>query len=64
MAGLKITVSLGLLSVAARSVAAIDKPEVPKNLCLGQPGKDKHAPSPQMSPATCGAGPPSRNAHA
>jgi non-homologous end joining protein Ku len=54
MAGLKITVSLGLVSVACRSESAIDKPEEPKNLCVGQPGKDKHEPSPSTAPATCG----------
>lgn len=49
-----VTVKLGLVSVACKSEGAIDKPEAPKNLCVGQPGKEAHAPSPQMAPATCG----------
>lgn len=54
MAAQKITLQLGLVSVACKSEGAIDKPEDPKNLCVGQPGKDEHAPSPSMAPATCG----------
>lgn len=50
----KITVQLGLVSVFCKSEGAIDKPEPPKNLCVGQPGKEAHSPSPQMAPATCG----------
>jgi non-homologous end joining protein Ku len=54
MAGLKVTVQLGLLSIACKSESAIEKPEDPKNLCVGQPGKPKHDPSPSMAPPTCG----------
>lgn len=54
MAGLKLTVTLGLVSIACRSESAIDKPEDPKNLCVGQPGKEAHDPSPSMAPPTCG----------
>lgn len=54
MAGLKITVQLGLVSVACMSSGAIYKPEEAKNLCVGQPGKPEHDPSPSMAPATCG----------
>jgi non-homologous end joining protein Ku len=54
MAGLKVTVQLGLVSIACKSESAIDKPEDPKNLCVGQPGKTEHPPSPSMAPATCG----------
>jgi non-homologous end joining protein Ku len=49
-----LTVQLGLVSVACKSEGAIDKPDDPKNLCVGQPGKPEHAPSPSMAPATCG----------
>jgi len=53
MAAARITVKLGLVSVACKSEGAIDKPEEAKTLCVGQPGKDEHAPSPRMRPSTC-----------
>ena len=53
MAGRKITLALGLVSVDCMSNSAVEKPEEPKNLCVGQPGKRAHDPSPSTAPATC-----------
>lgn len=53
MAGTKITLGFGLMSVnCKRDVAVTTKPTL-SNMCVGQPGKPTHEASPVRRPAVC-----------
>lgn len=53
MAARKITLKFGLIGLAVKSEVAIDKPPSFTNLCVGQPGHEKHDPSPRRQPGHC-----------
>lgn len=49
-----MTLSFGLFSVPSKVAKAINDDEAGfSDLCVGQPGKERHAPSPKRQPYTC-----------
>lgn len=47
------SLTFGLVTMQVKLTSAKDKPISMRNLCVGQPGKDKHDPKPVTQPMTC-----------
>lgn len=55
MASRNAKITFGLLSFSVKLSGAKEKPVELKNLCVGQPDKDKHTPQPLRQPKVCDA---------